>query len=585
MAVTNVKAVDPILVSVIKNRLDVITKEMGQVMLRTTRSPIFSEARDFVTAIYDRYGRNIAQTSYIPVLVGATPWAIRAFAEAFEDDMQDGDIYILNDPYKGNNHSPDITIAKPVFYEGKLAYWALSKGHHIDIGGKGVVGYNPLATSIYDEGLQIPPVKLYEAGKPNKSLIRLFLNNVILAPLVEGDLEAQIGAVQVGERLIKKLVGKYGMSCLDQVTEAMLDAAERQMRAAIRNIPDGIYTGEAIVDNDGLHEEPRVHIRVTSTVSGDEITFDFNESDSQVDGYLNSPIPNTVSATHIGLYLTIEPTIPRNEGATRPIHVLADSGKVVNPLPPAPVVLCTVSATEAIVEAVLDSLSHAMPERVPAGWSRMFMPNTTGINYKNQRPFGELHAISRGGSGAMPNGVDGYDHIGSVVTLGGFRASDPEIFELTTPFLLRYYGYQQDSGGPGESRGGLGITAEFEIGADNLGCVDWGNGALPETAAVGRQGGHSGIPNYHRIIHADGSMYEPHPNQFIEIRKGDHFQIVAGGGGGYGDPRKRPVERVLHDVKEGFVSVKQAREMYAVVTDEHGALDAEATAKLRGDKY
>ena len=572
-------AVDPILVSVVRNRLEVATKEMGQVMLRTTRSPIFSEARDFVTAIFDRRGRIIAQTSYIPVLVNATPWAIEQFAEAFRDDMAEGDVYILNDPYKGNNHPPDITIAKPIIHEGELAYWTVSKGHHVDVGGKGVVGYNPLAASVYEEGMLFGPTKLYDAGEPNRALIDFFLNNLMLAPLVQGDLEAQTGAVHVGDRLVRELIAKYGLALLERLENALMDAAERQMREALAAIPDGTYEGESLADSDGLGTE-RIRVAVSTRVAGDEITFDFSGSDAQVPGYLNSPLANTVSATCVGLYVCIDRTIPRVEGANRPVHVFAPPGLVVNPLPPAPTTLCTTSLNEALIEAIFDSLCKAIPDRVPAGWSRMFMPNTTGMNPNTGMPFGELHAIARGGSGAVRE-TDGYDHIGSVITLGGFRSSDPELFELTTPFMLRRYGYLTDSAGAGATRGGLGILAEFEVQADGLGCVDWGSGALPETAAAGRRGGRPGIPNHHTVFHPDGGVDEPRPNQFVSLGRGDVFRVVAGGGGGYGDPRGRPVARVADDVRQGYVSVGAARAEYGVAIGDDGAVDEQQTARLR----
>jgi len=289
---------------------------------------------------------------------------------------------------------------------------------------------------------------------------------------------------------------------------------------------------------------------------------------------------NTASATCVALYMCVDPEVPRVEGATRPISVLAPEGSVVNPLPPAPTTLCTTSLNEALVEAVFDSLTKAIPDRVPAGWSRMFMPNTMGMNPNTGMPFGELHAIARGGSGAVA-GVDGYDHIGSVVTLGGFRASDPELFELTTPYRLHRYGYLTDSAGAGAARGGLGILAEFEVQADGLACVDWGSGALPETAATGRRGGHEAIANHHTVVHPDGSTTEPSPNQFVSLSRGDVFRIVAGGGGGYGDPMLRPVERVAEDVRQGYVSLEAARDRYGVQVGQDGQVDVEATARLR----
>jgi N-methylhydantoinase B len=198
-------APDQIKVSVIGNRLDAISREIGQTMLRTSRSPIFSEARDFVTAIFDAQTRLVAQTAYIPVLMGALPYALRSIAKTFEGDVDDGDIFILNDPYRGNNHPPDITIAKPVFHGGKIAFWAVSKGHHADVGGGGVAGYNPGAKVIWEEGIRIPPAKLYIAGKANKALWDTILLNVHLPFLVEGDLQCQVGAVTIGERSLKTL--------------------------------------------------------------------------------------------------------------------------------------------------------------------------------------------------------------------------------------------------------------------------------------------------------------------------------------------------------------------------------------------
>ena len=206
---------DRIRISVIGNRLDAISKEIGQTMLRTSRSPIFSEARDFVTAIFDSKARLVAQTAYIPVLMGALPYALRSIAATFAGDVHDGDVFILNDPYRGNNHPPDITIAKPVFHAGTLAFWSVSKGHHADVGGGGVAGYNPTARVVWEEGIRIPPAKLYQRGVPNRSLWDTILLNVHLPFLVEGDLQCQVGAVTIGERSLKSLLSKYGRPTLE----------------------------------------------------------------------------------------------------------------------------------------------------------------------------------------------------------------------------------------------------------------------------------------------------------------------------------------------------------------------------------
>lgn len=268
------KDVDRILVSVIGNRLSAISTEIGQTMLRTSRSPIFSEARDFVTAIFDNRQRLVAQTAYIPVLMGAVPYAMRQIADSFAGDVDEGDVFILNDPYRGNNHPPDITIAKPVFHAGELRFWAVSKGHHVDVGGGGAAGYNPLARSIWEECVRIPPAKLYVAGEPNRALWDTILINVHIPFLVEGDLHCQVGACNIGERSLHKLLDKYGHEVLDAALDEILDASEEQMRAAIRAVPNGVYRGERLIDHDGIDKDRMIGVRVALHVEDDRITFD-----------------------------------------------------------------------------------------------------------------------------------------------------------------------------------------------------------------------------------------------------------------------------------------------------------------------
>src|SRR5690606_5429908 len=293
--------VDPIRVSVIDNRLDAISKEIGQTMLRTSRSPIFSEARDFVTGIFDRDLRLVAQTAYIPVLMGALPYAVRGIADAFEGDIEEGDIFILNDPDRGNNHPPDITIARPVFFDGRLEFWSVCKGHHADVGGGGVAGYNPAARSVFEECIRIPPAKLYMAGKLNRALMDTILANVHLPFLVEGDLHCQVGAVTIGARNLHALLEKYGPDTLHAAIDRIFDASERQMREVIRAVPNGTYRGERSIDHDGIHKDRMITVRVALTVEDERIVFDFTGSDPQAAGYVNSTMANTVSSSFLAL--------------------------------------------------------------------------------------------------------------------------------------------------------------------------------------------------------------------------------------------------------------------------------------------
>ena len=554
---------DPILVSVISNRLDSITKEMGKTMLRTSRSPIFSEARDFVTAIFDRKLRLIAQTAYIPVLVGASPWALQSIAETFKNNINDGDVFILNDPYRGNNHPPDVTIARPVFWENEIAFWTLTKGHQADIGGGGAAGYHPEARSVWDEGVRIPPVKLYEQGQANQGVWQLILSNVRLTFLVEGDIQCLVGATRVGERNLKALLEKYQLPVLDSTIDELLDASEKLMRDEISRIPDGIYKSERQIDNDGIALEQPVNIRVKVEVKGDQISFDFSESDAQVQGYVNSPYPNTASAAQLSVYTMVDSNIRQNEGAMRPVNCLAPSGNVLNPQDPAPSTACTVLTVEAIMEAVWLALSDVIPQRVQSSWARWFAPATAGFNPRTGRPFGEIHFMSKGGGGAS-EGYDGWDHMGTVICLGGLRSPDLELHEMVNPYFIEEFEYLPDSAGAGKWRGGHGVIYRWRIDANDIMCANFGSGTQSSTAPYGLCGGKSARRNTMYLYRQGGDEEEITANTLMPLMKDQRIEIRSGGGGGFGDPKSREVEKVLADIKDGLVSPEKAKVDYGV---------------------
>ena len=572
---------DPILVSVISNRLDSITKEMGKTMLRTSRSPIFSEARDFVTAIFDRQLRLVAQTAYIPVLVGASPWALQSIAETFKNNINDGDVFILNDPYRGNNHPPDVTIARPVFWENEIAFWTLTKGHQADIGGGGAAGYHPEARSVWDEGVRIPPVKLYEQGQANQGVWQLILSNVRLTFLVEGDIQCLVGATRVGERNLKALLEKYQLPVLDSTIDELLDASEKLMRDEISRIPDGIYKSERQIDNDGIALDQPVNIRVKVEVKGDQISFDFSESDAQVQGYVNSPYPNTASAAQLSVYTMVDSNIRQNEGAMRPVNCLAPSGNVLNPQDPAPSTACTVLTVEAIMESVWLALSDVIPQRVQSSWARWFAPATAGFNPRTGRPFGEIHFMSKGGGGAS-EGYDGWDHMGTVICLGGLRSPDLELHEMVNPYFIEEFEYLPDSAGAGKWRGGHGVIYRWRIDADDIMCANFGSGTQSATAPYGLCGGKSAPRNTMYLYRQGGIEEEITANTLMPLMKDQRIEIRSGGGGGFGDPKSREVEKVLADIKDGLVSPEKAKVDYGVsVNSATLELDKAETEQLR----
>lgn len=573
--------IDPVVVAVIGNRLDAITKEIGESMLRTSRSPIFSEARDFVTAIFDQRCNLVAQTHYIPVIGGSTPFSQKAISDAFGDDIHEGDVFILNDPYSGNNHPPDVTVTRPVFWKGKLCYWATAKGHHVDVGGGGVAGYNPTAKDVWEEATRVPPLKLVDAGRLRQDVYNMILLNVRVPFLVDGDLKCQIGATAVGERGIKGLLEKYGLELLDSAVAELMKSSEVQVRREIGRIPDGVYRSERKIDHDGIDKDRMPTIRVAVTVKGEKISFDFSGSDPQVRGFVNSPIANTVSSAHLAFFACLNPDIRYNGGAVRPIEVIAPAGTIVNPVAPAPCTACTVPTCETICEACWLALAQAIPSQTHAMWARWCAPATMGIDPRTGRFFADIHFISKGGGGPT-EGYDGWDHIGTVVCLGGLRSPDPELHELISPYLLLNYEYLPDSAGAGEWRGGYGVHYRWKVLADGIPCANFGSGLRPETAPLGIAGGGGAPPHRLSLTHPNGSVDTIDCNTFYTLNNGDVFDICSSGGGGFGDPRKRPVAKVLADVKDGLVAPSIAAKDYGVIVDPKSlALDEAATVRAR----
>jgi N-methylhydantoinase B len=575
---------DPISVAVISNRLSAITKEMGQIMLLTSRSPIFSESRDFVTAVFDAAGRLVAQTSFIPVLLGAVPFALEAIRNRFKpEELDAGDVVIANDPYQGNSHLPDVTIARPVFYKGRLTFWAVTKGHQADLGGGGVAGYNPLAKSVWEEGLRLPPVKVYAGGAYQRDIWDLILLNVKSRDLVEGDLHCQVGATARGEDALIDLLDRHGPGTVDEAIRSFLDATGKKMAAAIRAIPDGRYAGERALDNDGIEIDRQPTVRVDLRVDGEELEFDFSRSDPETRGFVNSPFANTASVCFQALFACIGATIPINAGSLRLIRIIAPEGSIAHCRPPAPTTASTLLTCAAIADAIWIALAQAIPGQSQAGWGRRCAPMTAGFNPRTRRRFVCTHHNCKGGSGAT-EGFDGWNHTGPVSNMGGSRATDPEIFELAYPYKLLQYEYAPDTGGAGKWRGGTGAVLRWRVETPDIQCVTVGSGMLENTRAFALLGARPGSVPIMRVISRDGAERELGVNAFHSIHEGDTFQIVSQGGGGFGDPLDRDPEQVLRDVIDGLVSAERALMEYGVtVVRVDGAfmLDREGTRRER----
>lgn len=575
--------IDPILASVLQRRFKSITEEMGLTLLRTTRSPILNEARDFVTGLYDHKGRMLEQTEYIPILAFAVQPVCKHIIDYFGNDIHPGDVILHNDVFTGGNQNADVAVFKPIFHNKALVAWAACKGHQADIGGSVAGGYNPEAREVWQEALRITPVKIVESGKLRKDVWDLLFAN-IRYDIVEEDIKAEMGGCVVGERGIKALLEKHGVRRFQSHVEYLFDATEKMVRNEIRDIPDGNYHGESIVFYDGIHEGSRMKINLNVIVAGDEITFDFSGSSPQTEGFVNAPYAATASAVLLTFLMLINPDIPHNDGITRPIHIVNPEGSFLNARFPAATTFGN-SITGPNSDAIFRAMAHALPKKVTAGWNRFLGLTITGNDPRKGRPYVDILFLAlKGGSGGTW-GADGYDHIGLINCAGGILAQDYEMFELHDPHFLLKHEYLPDSAGAGKWRGGLGVETEFVIQGSSVTGTAFGDGIDEEARAFGFFGGKEGAINSAELQYPDGGVRTAKSKEIIRnIPTGTVFKQIAGGGGGYGHPFERPIEKVLEDVMNEVVSIEKAKEDYGVIIDPASlTVDFEATQQRRGE--
>ena len=556
-------SIDPILLSVLRRRFKSITEEMGLTLLRTTRSPILSEARDFVTGLYDANGDMLEQTEYIPVLAFALQPVCKKIIEYFGAELYPGDVILHNDVFSGGNQLADVAVFKPIFFENQLVAWAACKGHQADIGGSVAGGYNPQAREVWQEGLRIPPLKLYERGALRRDVWDFIFANIRL-PIVQDDIRAEIGGCTIGERRVQQVFERYGPERVHAHIAALYDATEKQMRAEIAQIPDGRYHGESTVYFDSIRPDSEMQIVVTVTKRGDEISFDYTGTSPQTPGFCNAPLNTTISALLLTFLMLVDPDIPHNAGLMRPIKVQVPEGSFLNPRFPAATTFGN-TLTGPHSDALFRALAPALPHRVTAAWNRVLACNLVGHDPRFGRRYVDILFIAqKGGSGAT-YGVDGYDHIGLINCAGGILAQDYEMFELQTPNFLRRHEYWCDSAGAGEWDGGLGIYTEMELRGENNMAIVYGDGVDENARAFGVFGGNAGAANRLEFELPNGDSVVPRVKDKIEnLPQGTVFRQWAGGGGGYGDPHKRASELVRSKVRDGLLSRDKATQEYGL---------------------
>jgi N-methylhydantoinase B len=549
---------DPITVSVVQHRLHAIVEEMGEAMLRTSYSQILNSSRDFSTAILDPDGRLIAQAEHVPIHVGALPWAVRAVRDAFGDSVRPGDVYLLNDPYAGNNHLPDLTAFVPVFSRDRLLFWSVNRSHQSDIGGATHGAYNPGATEIWQEGLRITPLKLHDQGVVREDVLRMIVTNVRHPRDFRGDLAAMIGSARVGERRLQALLAEYGEPLALAAVEGVLDGAERQARACIATWKDGVYRGEAVLDDDG-HGATDIWIRATVTKRGSDLVVDLSDSHPQVKGFVNSSYPNMRAAVCMALAYLMDPETPKNDGAFRVLTVKAKPGTVVWADSPAPVTLCTNHCAQEIMEAVIKALAPACPERAMAGWGRRFRIAISGEDPRTSRPFIWHMFQARPGGGASAAG-DGWPGAGEWQAAGGIKFGSLEVTEVRFPLFFERHEFRPGSGGDGRYRGGPGCSMDLVVEVEKPAKGNTaGDGA--RHGACGLMGGADGLPHRYVLRSRGRSDRVLKTKEVgIDIRPGDVLRVESGGGGGWGSPRLREPAARAADATNGFVpGVSSAR--------------------------
>ena len=543
---------DPITVSVIQHRLIGIVEEMGEAMLRTSFSQILNSSRDFSTAICAADGRLVAQAEHIPVHVGALPSAVEAVVEAFGDDVHPGDVFLLNDPYYGGSHLPDLTAFVPIYIDGRLMFWTVNRAHHSDIGGATHGAYNAAATEIWHEGLRVPPIRLCEHGDMKQDLLEMLKANVRHPRDFEGDLSAQIGSVRLGERRAQELAEEFGGDVIKQSAERILDATEKQVRAIIETWADGTYSGEAVLDDDGRGNDD-ITIRATVTVSGSDVTVDLRESDQEVASFLNSSYANMRSAVMMALAFLVDPDIAKNDGTTRPVKILAKPGTIVLSNPGAPVTMSTSHCAQEIIEAIVVALSSACPDRTMAGWGRRLRIAIKGTDPRNQRPFIWHMFHARPGAGASADG-DGWHNCGEWHSAGGLKFGSVEVVEVRFPLFFHRHEFRPNSGGDGRYAGGVGCDLEFTVETEQD-CVANTAGDGIRHGARGLMGGEDGAPHRYLLRRPGQRTYVlPSKQEGVPVPARSTFEVHSGGGGGWGPPAERAPEARTRYRRDGFAT-------------------------------
>jgi len=557
-----------------------ITDEMKSNLMRTAYNMIIYEAEDFTVGLFDAEGNTISIGLGLPMFIRGLSDAIKAKISYWgKENISPGDILLTNDPQVMGSHLNHMIFTLPVFHEGELVAFSSSMGHWQDVGG--VLG--TVTRDIFSEGLQMPFVKIYKRGKQDDELTAIIRSNCRLPELAMGDFRAQIAAIRTGERRLVRLLQRYGANSFKQSVQRIFDQSEKIARAAVEKIPDGVYEAESFMDDDGVNVGKTVPIKVRLEVRGDEMIVDLSGVSPQVAGPYNSGTTAGRSASEVAFkFITTPLLLPINHGSFRPLKVILPPGRIVSATKPAPVrTWMTVPMT--VADTIFKALAPACPGRVMAGQhADLAVPRTFGLDPKTGRAFHFPQTLSGGGWGAL------FDRDGQNATFcindGDTHNTPVEAGEGKGPIFIAYRRLREDSGGPGKFRGGLGVEQEVRVVApasvqsamERTRCAPWG-----------LHGGKDAMANRFSIVRKDGTVQRLPTGKttgHVALDSGDGFLVEVGGGGGFWPPMERDPQRVLADVRSGYVSMEAARRDYSVVIRAEGRkfeIDLAATEQIR----
>ena len=563
---------DPITLEVIGNAVHSIACDMGVTIWRTAYSTVVRDSRDCSAAIFDRHGRLVAQADMIPALLGSMHLALKESLKNHYplDRIEPDDVLLMNHPYMGGTHTPDITVFTPVFWQGEVVAFAGNIAHHIDLGSAQAGGIGVM-TDMFQEGLLIPPVKAYMRGESNETLLKILAANSRWPDQVEGDLRAQITANKLGVRRIKELLARYGRGMLEAAWERQMDYSEARIRTELGKLPEGDYRITGHLDSDGLDLDKPLKIQITVRLKGGGVTYDFSGSEPQCRGNVNCVTSSVAATCYYVTRCISDPDVPENEGCYRPVEMVLPTGTIVNPTPPA-----ATSGKHPMAQRIADLLIQAFAQIAPVRSAAASCGST--CNYTIVYDGDEIQYEMMGGGFGARATKDGIDAI--QVNMSKCVGLQAEEAEAAYPVVIERFELVRDSGGAGRQRGGLGLRRDLKVGTAAVLSM---SSDTELTAPPGVHGGDSGLPGRKYI-----SLGRPGERRLngkaanVRLAPGDVVSFITPGSGGFGPPLERDPQKVLLDVLDGKVSPEVARRTHRVVIDAvAGAIDWDETQRLR----